>query len=47
MTLVLLESRLGADIYQEHSMIEEVSYKIKGGYHSLVAKHVVFQNLKR
>lgn len=32
-----LESRLGADIYQEHSMIEEFLYK-SGDIHSLVAK---------
>lgn len=39
-----LESRLGADIYQEHSMIEEFLYK-SGDIHSLVAK-ACFPELK-
>ena len=39
-----LESRLGADIYQEHSMIEEFLYK-SGDIHSLVAK-ACFTELK-
>lgn len=40
----VLESRLGADIYQEHSMIEEFLYK-SGDIHSLVAK-ACFPELK-
>lgn len=39
-----LESRLGADIYEEHSMIEEFLYK-SGDIHSLVAK-ACFPELK-
>jgi DNA polymerase-1 len=39
-----LESRLGADIYNEHSMIEEFLYK-SGDIHSLVAK-ACFSELK-
>lgn len=39
-----LESRLGADIYQEHSMIDEFLYK-SGDIHSLVAK-ACFPELK-
>ena len=39
-----LESRLGADIYNEHSMIEEFLYK-SGDIHSLVAK-ACFPELK-
>ena len=39
-----LESRLGADIYQEHSMIEEFLYR-SGDIHSLVAK-ACFPELK-
>lgn len=37
-------ARLGADIYQEHSMIEEFLYK-SGDIHSLVAK-ACFPELK-
>ena len=39
-----LESRLGADIYEEHSMIEEFLYR-SGDIHSLVAK-ACFPELK-
>lgn len=40
-----LEARLGADIYQEHSMIEEFNHG-SGDMHSLCAKMVFHEELK-